>query len=264
MFKLTKEILDQFWEHKIVFSPGQVAPANGRYGWLVQDADVKMRTRVTIEAYAAFYGGGYKPSGGGIPYTGFSSLGSISYSSSALPEPMSVGRYCSIANGLRFLDSYHPVDLVTTSIITFRPNHLLTREFTNQGQIDQYNWDAHGHKNFPTLGNDVWIGRDVILQMGIKIGDGAVIAAGSVVTKDVPSYAVVGGNPAVFIRRRFDDEICHRLRASRWWRYDPSLLAKIGFKDINKFLIEVENLGQAEEFNPAKAIITNNGVEFSQ
>lgn len=263
MFRLTKDILDQFWENKIAFSPSPAPPADGKYGWLVQDIDVRMRAPVTIEAYAAFYGGVYKPSGGGIPYTGFSSLGSISYSSSALPEPMKAGRYCSIANGLRFLDSHHPVDLVTTSIITFRPHHLLTREFTDEEQIAQYNWDAHGHKSFPVLGNDVWIGRDVILQMGIKIGDGAVIAAGSVVTKDVPPYAIVGGSPAVLIRRRFDDETCHRLQASRWWRYHPSILSKIGFKDIGRFLVEVEGLGPAEEFKPVTAFITNSGVEFS-
>ena len=67
------------------------------------------------------------------------------------------------------------------------------------------------------IGNDVWIGRRSIILSGITIGDGAVIAAGSVVTKDVPAYAVVGGNPARIIKNRFDDDTIAGLLEIQWW-----------------------------------------------
>ena len=74
------------------------------------------------------------------------------------------------------------------------------------------------------IGNDVWIGAQSILVSGIKIGDGAVIAANSVVTKDVPPYAIVGGSPAKVINYRFSEEIISELANLKWWDWD---LAKI-------------------------------------
>lgn len=81
------------------------------------------------------------------------------------------------------------------------------------------------------IGNDVWIGAGSIILSGITIGDGAVIAAGSIVTKDVEPYTIVGGNPAKFIKKRFDDKTIEKLLATQWWNYDPTILNGINYTE---------------------------------
>jgi virginiamycin A acetyltransferase len=76
------------------------------------------------------------------------------------------------------------------------------------------------------VGNDVWFGRECMILPGIKIGDGAVIAAGAVVVQDVPPYAVVGGNPAKIIKYRFSEEIIEELLKIQWWNWDLDKIAK--------------------------------------
>ena len=87
------------------------------------------------------------------------------------------------------------------------------------------------------IGNDVWIGMYAIVNRGIKIGDGAVVASGAVVTKDVPPYAIVGGNPAKIIKFRFSPEIIEKLLAIKWWDWDESLIkSRVNdFYDIEQF-----------------------------
>ena len=77
------------------------------------------------------------------------------------------------------------------------------------------------------IGNDVWIGREGIIMPGVKIGDGAIIAAYSVVVKDVPAYTVYGGNPARFIKERFDAELKDLLLRYQWWNLAPEKLVEI-------------------------------------
>ena len=76
------------------------------------------------------------------------------------------------------------------------------------------------------MGNDVWIGMEAMIMSGVTIGDGAVIGARAVVTKDVPPYTVVVGSPAVAIKKRFDDETIERLLAIKWWDWDDSRIEK--------------------------------------
>ena len=92
------------------------------------------------------------------------------------------------------------------------------------------------------MGHDVWIGRSAIILPGVSIGDGAVVGAGAVVTKDVPAYAVVVGNPARVIRYRFSDALVARLRAVQWWTLNEERLRILGphIKDVEKFLEIVE------------------------
>ena len=73
------------------------------------------------------------------------------------------------------------------------------------------------HKGDIVIGNDVWLGRECVIMPGVTIGDGAIVAAYSVVTKDVEPYSVVGGNPAHFIKKRFDDELISLLLQWKWW-----------------------------------------------
>lgn len=88
------------------------------------------------------------------------------------------------------------------------------------------------------IGNDVWIGANVIILDGIEIGDGAVVAAGSVITKSVPPYAIVGGVPAKIIRYRFEKDKIEKLLILKWWDMDLAYLRKnfTKFHNIDGFL----------------------------
>ena len=122
-----------------------------------------------------------------------------------------IGAFCSIATHVRFLvDGAHRADLVTTS-----PLH----SFGLPGP------PGHGAAKGPIIvGNDVWIGRDATILSGVTIGTGAVIAACSVVSRDVRPYAIVAGNPAREVKRRFSDEDCERLLATEWWTWPDATI----------------------------------------
>jgi acetyltransferase-like isoleucine patch superfamily enzyme len=120
-----------------------------------------------------------------------------------------IGKYCSIADGVRILlGGEHRLDWVTTY-----PFPALLEEWP----------EAKGVRGTPAtkgdvvIGNDVWIGHGATLLSGVTVGDGAVIGAMSVVTRDVEPYAIVAGNPAVEVRKRFDEETVARLLEVRWW-----------------------------------------------
>jgi tetrahydrodipicolinate N-succinyltransferase len=93
-----------------------------------------------------------------------------------------------------------------------------------------------------TIGNDVWTGHNVNILSGINVGDGAVIAAGSVVTKDVPPYAIVAGVPATIKRYRFSEKIIERLLSNKWWELELSDLSGLPFRDVERCLDSIENL----------------------
>ena len=118
-----------------------------------------------------------------------------------------IGKYCSIAAGVIVLTGgEHRVDWVTTY-----PFNYLWHEVAGHIQ---------GHpktKGNVIIGNDVWIGMEAFILSGVEIGDGAVVGAKAVVTKNVPPYAIVGGNPAKIIRYRFSQEIIDKLLAIAWW-----------------------------------------------
>src|SRR5690606_29947135 len=88
------------------------------------------------------------------------------------------------------------------------------------------------------IGNDVWIGEDAIIMGGVKIGDGAIIAARAVVTKDVPPYSIYGGVPAKLIKYRFDNYIIKKLLAIKWWDLEESWIREnyYLFHDAEKFI----------------------------
>jgi acetyltransferase-like isoleucine patch superfamily enzyme len=118
-----------------------------------------------------------------------------------------IGAYCSIAAGVRIvLGGEHRTDWVTTSPLR------IIHELPGAGQ------DGHPHsKGDVTIGNDVWIGLSATILSGVKIGDGAVIAASAVVASDVPPYAIVAGNPARIVRSRFPLEVREALERIAWW-----------------------------------------------
>lgn len=93
-----------------------------------------------------------------------------------------------------------------------------------------------------TIGNDVWTGHNVNILPGVAVGDGAVIGAGSVVTKDVPPYAIVAGAPAQLRRHRFSEKIIERLLRAKWWDLELSELSGLPFRDIERCLDRLEEI----------------------
>lgn len=143
-----------------------------------------------------------------------------------------VGKFCSIGQQVQIGLPRHPSKIFVSSYPAFYSNNndACTQSFREDKIFDDSVLATH-------LGNDVWIGSNVIIPGGIQIGTGAIVAAGSVVVKDVPPYAVVGGNPAMIIRHRFTDEQINILLASEWWNWPIEKIRRNvgGFSDIEKF-----------------------------
>lgn len=240
---ITDALLEALHEHTILPAYNAPPPARGRYGWLSTEYAMQLHdpAALHLEEFTGLYGGPYKPLPGGQRYSGMTSAGAFTYSYSALPEPMCIGRYGSISSGLKILDSTHPTHTITSSALTFKPrNKLFARWQTPATQAFASTFDVAGGRPYPIVGNDVWIGADVTLAMGITIGTGAVVASGSIVTRDVPPYAVVAGAPAVVKKLRFAPELVERLIASRWWELDPGFVFRHEFAQPETLVARIE------------------------
>lgn len=135
-----------------------------------------------------------------------------------------IGSFCSIAPGVHIGAGNHEYKYVTTHPILF--NKYYEKELNIPEGVQQ----VHGLKDkdsITLIGNDVWIGLNAIIKRGIKIGNGAIIAAGSVVVKDVPEYAIVGGNPAQIIKYRTSEENIEFLKENEnlmFWNWEKNSL----------------------------------------
>jgi virginiamycin A acetyltransferase len=135
-----------------------------------------------------------------------------SVNKNTLIESGTIGKFCSIAANVSIGMAEHPMQHLCTHVATYDEPFF--------GLITSGKHTPH-RKSEPVLGNDVWIARGATVLRGVTIGDGAVVAADSVVTKDVPPYAVVAGNPARVVRYRFEESIIESLASMRWWD-DPA------------------------------------------
>lgn len=169
---------------------------------------------------------------------GFWNSSAFSYSRSILPQSTIVGRFCSISWKVDVLGIAHPMHHISTHLFTFRPHYARGIE----ARVGRAPTPApfEPERGPVVIGNDVWIGQDVLIQQGVTIGDGAVVAAGSVVVKDVPPFAIVGGNPARIIRQRFPDELVERIRRVSWWQYHVADFAGLDLADPVRFLDGLE------------------------
>ena len=125
-------------------------------------------------------------------------------------DRLRIGKFCAIARGVTFImnGANHQMDGISTyPFFIFGNGWEAARPA--EGELP--------YKGDTVIGNDVWIGFDALIMPGVSIGDGAIIAARSVVTSDVPAYAIVGGNPARVVRSRFDADQVRRLVALAWW-----------------------------------------------
>ncbi|WP_409315587.1 CatB-related O-acetyltransferase [Pseudomonas sp. KCJK9016] len=142
---------------------------------------------------------------------------------------LKIGAYCSIAEGVQiFLGGHHRADWVTTfPFPAMLPQAAHIRDYSG----------THGDV---TIGNDVWLCSNCTILSGVTIGSGAIIAAGALVTRDVEPYAVMGGNPAKFLRWRFPEEQRQQLLQSAWWDWPEaelhSLAQTLCSDDIDGFL----------------------------
>ena len=128
-------------------------------------------------------------------------------------ERLIIGKFCSIACGTKFLFNCANHTLKSLSTYTFP---LFYEEWELEKSNITTAWDNKGDI---VIGNDVWIGFEAVIMAGVHIGDGAIIAARAVVTKDVPPYTIVGGTPAKEIRKRFDAEVIQQLLILKWWNW---------------------------------------------
>ena len=130
-----------------------------------------------------------------------------------LGDKLIIGKFCQIASGI--------------TIIMNGANHRMNSVTTYPFNIMGNGWekvtpslDELPFKGDTVIGNDVWIGQNVTILPGVHIGDGAIIGANSIVTKDIPAYHIAGGNPSKIIRKRFDDELINYLEQIKWWDWE--------------------------------------------
>jgi acetyltransferase-like isoleucine patch superfamily enzyme len=180
----------------------------------------------------------------------------------------SIGRYCSIAFGCFTSPAEHPISFLSTSPFQY--------SFDNRWPTSNL-WNTYKNRNknsFPemlkkrlavvdkpsvVIKNDVWIGQNVTILRGCTIGNGAVLASNSVITKDVPDYAIMGGIPAKIIKYRFSEDIIEKLLKLSWWNLSVELLDNIPFDNIENAIEELEKRKEEKEklFEPKTIALTS-------
>ncbi|SNZ20015.1 CatB-related O-acetyltransferase [Cohaesibacter gelatinilyticus] len=137
-----------------------------------------------------------------------------------LGDRLIIGKFCAIATGTRFIMNGANHDMRGFSSYPFG---VMGGGWQEGFDLDGYREQSRGDT---IIGDDVWIGREATILPGVAIGSGAIVAAGAIVSRDVPSYGMVAGNPAELIRLRFEEEIVDRLLALSWWDWSPELISK--------------------------------------
>ena len=172
---------------------------------------------------------GYNTIGDNTVFSG--TMGYCSYIGCDCNISADIGKYCSIASGVKTAIGTHPTrNWVSTHPSIYAINNPVNKSYVNENRFDEEIKSIH-------VGNDVWIGTGAIILGGVSIGDGAIIAAGAVVVKDIPPYAIVGGVPARIIRYRFKEDDIKCLLDLKWWDKEDSWIRE----HINEF-IDIEYL----------------------
>lgn len=160
------------------------------------------------------------------------SIGAHTYirSESKLSLVASIGRFCSIGTGCNIGQekNTHPSNWVSSHPFQYENSRL---SYTPE-------------LSYATIGHDVWIGAGATILEGVTIGTGAIIATQSLVSRDVPPYAIVGGNPAKIIRFRHSEEIIHRLLSTEWWNLELETLKSLPLDSPLEFISAIEGLNE--------------------
>ena len=138
-----------------------------------------------------------------------------------------IGKFCSIACGAKFL--FTSANHAQTSLSTY-PFPIFFEEWGLDVQNITTAWDNKGDI---IIGNDVWIGYEAVILSGVTIGDGAIIGARAVVTKDVPPYTIAGGVPAKAIRKRFAEDTTSALLKIRWWDWPEERIRPVSYTHLS-------------------------------
>lgn len=149
-----------------------------------------------------------------------------------------IGSFCSLGDNIILNAGKHPKGWLTTHLFATNPNFWnWADEYRNApGSALSYTWRERA-----TIGNDVWIGNNVVILTGVTIGDGAIIGANTVVTRDIPPYSVAVGAPAAVKSKRFDDNTIERITRSQWWNLSMDLLLQLPINDVQETLQILEN-----------------------
>ena len=144
-----------------------------------------------------------------------------------------IGSFVSIANGVVIGGGRHPMEWVGMSPVFYEGRDSVKAKFATH---------AREPVKRVVVGHDVWIGRSAIVLPGVELGTGCVVGAGAVVTRSVPPYTIVAGNPAHVIRLRFAESLVARLLATQWWLMPEAALHRLGphMTDVERFLDVVE------------------------
>lgn len=199
--------------------------------WMKIGKTILVHPKISCEPYSEFQVGQL-----------FHSMGAFSFSRSSLGPGVNVGRYSVMANKVSLMEHEHPTDRLTFANIDYKTGHsCYTAAVEDSGReaLSGAPW-----KNLPPpaveIGHSTWIGSEVLLKRRLSIGIGSLVAARSVVTRDVPPFTMVAGIPAVprgnFDGFRYPTELRERLVASRWWEYRFTDFQRLDTTDPARFL----------------------------
>lgn len=163
-----------------------------------------------------------------------SSVGRYTYiARNTLVQNAKIGNFCSISEGCNIGMPSHPTWMLSTSPVFLAGSNYLHVNFANTEYDDCPQ---------TIIENDVWIGAGASIKSGIHVGNGAIIAAGAVVVKDVPPYAIVGGVPAGILKYRFDEQVIEQLLDLQWWNWETDRLIQDGarFCNVSEYLEEIK------------------------
>lgn len=190
---------------KAINSAARDMELRARYPHAIIDDGCCMTDDVLLGEHAHVLGG---------CFINHSQVGNYSYiGRNSLVQHTSIGNYCSISQDCLIGLGTHPLDRFSTSPLFYHRKNTFGIELVHADDFQDYQPIA--------IGNDVWVGARATILDGIKIGNGAVIATGAVVTKDVPPYAIVAGVPARVVRFRTSEDNAEKLSESQWWSLDP-------------------------------------------
>lgn len=197
---------------------------------------VKISSKTNVTVDSVFEGNNFI--GSCSSFKGIMGLGSYIGNDSHISAK--IGRYCSISDNVKTVNGFHPSkDFVSTHPAFYSTKSCVGLSYTTHNSFEELKFAHKDKKLAVDIGNDVWIGYGATILAGVRIGDGAIIASGAVVTKDVPAYAIVGGVPAKIIRYRFEEDEIVRLLELKWWEKDKEWLkSHIDDMDNIKKLLE--------------------------
>lgn len=165
-------------------------------------------------------------------FAGRISIGAYTYfGRNCLISSSKIGRFCSLAHNVSIGLGEHPTSTLSTHPFFFSQANGFKTAPSHVGVPRDMRLPQYRH---PVVGNDVWIGSNVVIRRGISIGDGAIVAAGAVVTKDVPQYAIVAGVPAKIIRYRFSEEEIKLLKIAKWWELPIKYFERKNTNDVKE------------------------------